>query len=170
MTLPIDPPIEILKGKFSYDPATGVVFRLTDTYGHVAGPVGSLKNGGYIFTKIKNRSVAVHRIAWAMHYGEWPDGYIDHINGVRGDNRISNLRTVQKLENAKNKRPSKLNKSGFTGVSWCAQKKKWHSYIGINYRHKHLGFFDEYDHAVEVRREANRRLGYHDNHGCRNAS
>ena len=66
-----------------------------------------------------------HRVAWAIYYGVWPTGMIDHINGDGLDNRICNLRDVTHKENARNSRRKATNKSGCSGVMRDKHKKKW---------------------------------------------
>ena len=51
---------------------------------------------------MKGRQYLQHRVAWALHYGEWPASFIDHINHIRDDNRIHNLRVVTRAENNSN--------------------------------------------------------------------
>ncbi|MDA6380520.1 HNH endonuclease signature motif containing protein [Escherichia coli] len=67
---------------------------------------------------INGKAYPAHRLAWLIVYGTMPDGFIDHINRVRTDNRISNLRLVTHSENMQNRKIQKNNKSGYRGVSW----------------------------------------------------
>lgn len=88
---------------FSYDPETGIVTR-TKT----GAVLGGLDQDGYLTTTLNRprkrpRQFKVHRIAWLLHYGDWPDGQIDHINGCRSDNRLSNLRDVDQYTNCQNR-------------------------------------------------------------------
>lgn len=85
------------------------------------------------------------------------DGFeVDHIHGknTRNDNRKSNLRMSTHSQNLKNLSLSKANKSGVTGICWYSRKNKWIAYITINGKRKHLGYFTDFNQAVEVRREA----------------
>lgn len=116
---------------------------------------------GYIF-KVPIRA---HRVAWALYYGEWPKGQIDHINGDRSDNRIVNLRVVTPLENRRNQRLSRRNSSGFHGVSWCATRGKWRATINVEGSCVVLGRFTSKDEAIASRRAAEQRYGFHPNHG-----
>ena len=71
--------------------------------GQVASSVNAL---GYGRVKINGKSVLAHRLAWALHYGEWPDGAIDHINGIKTDNRLCNLRLATRAQNQQNRSSS----------------------------------------------------------------
>lgn len=125
----------------------------------------SLHHTGYLKGAILNIHFRAHRICWLLHYRSWPENSIDHINGDKTDNRIENLRDVTCAENHKNQRMRSNNTSGFRGVYWNKNMDKWQSYIRENGRSKHLGVFTEFEEAVKSRLEAERRLGYHPNHG-----
>jgi hypothetical protein len=106
-----------------------------------------------------------HRICWAIHYGKFPSDGIDHISGEKADNRISNLRDVGQTENTKNKSIPKQNSSGIIGVSWSKKYGKWIAQIGHEGRKLHLRRHERKEDAVKARKEAERRLGFHPNHG-----
>lgn len=106
-----------------------------------------------------------HRIIWLLHTGEWPEGEIDHINGVRSDNRISNLRHVTSGENRKNQKKSSRNTSGVVGVTRSKALNKWSAKIIIGGVHKHLGLFDDLSDAAQARKAAEATYGFHKNHG-----
>ncbi len=102
---------------------------------------------------------------WFYNFRRWPAKDIDHINGIKFDNRLSNLRESTEIENLRNhKILSDANKSGVCGVIFCKQNKKWQAYIGINNKQKHLGFFTNKVDAVKAREKAeikyNFTLGY----------
>jgi hypothetical protein len=109
-----------------------------------------------------------HRVAWAIHYGEWPDE-IDHINGDPTDNRIENLRNVTHRENARNRRIPTNNTSGRMGVQWSKRHNKWLAFIRSEKRrgNAHLGLFDKFEDAVKAREAAEQANGYHANHNRR---
>lgn len=120
---------------------------------------------GYYGGAINWRSVFAHRVIWALVYGEWPNGEIDHINGQRDDNRLVNLRNVSKTENMRNAFRSKNNTSGRTGVSWYKRTSKWIAYIGVGgKRHIVLGYYKRFEDAVAARERAEIEHGYHTNH------
>ena len=119
---------------------------------------------GYRMGTLFGRRLLAHRVIWVLVNGVEPD-QIDHINGVRYDNRIVNLRNVSFTENAQNHKRHCCNKSGVVGVSIYKRHKKWRANIGYGPTYRHLGFFDSFDDAVAARREAEKHLGYHPNHG-----
>ena len=106
-----------------------------------------------------------HRIAWFMHYGEWPKDQIDHINGDATDNRIENLRDVSNQENQRNKSRQSRNTSGVTGVHWHKRDKKWIARIKVDKKDLYIGMFDTFEEAVAARKEAEIKYGFHENHG-----
>ena len=118
---------------------------------------------GYHKCKILGVHYAAHRVCWAIHYGEWPDGHIDHINGVRTDNSISNLRVVTPQQNARNRAMSSLNTSGVTGV--VRSGRKWIAKIGVDGKSIHLGTFETKGAAASARKAAERMYGFCEDHG-----
>lgn len=110
-------------------------------------------------------SVMSHKIAWAMFYGEWPGQIIDHINGVRDDNRPGNLRLSTLKDNARNMCLPRNNTSGFCGVIWDKGISKWVAQIIVDGRRIYLGSFEDKIDAVAARKSANSRYGFHDGHG-----
>jgi hypothetical protein len=87
----------------SYDKETGLFTWRKSKGRAAAGDIaGNLNNYGYIEVGLDNVSYTLHRLAWLAVYGVWPNGVVDHINGVRSDNRIANLRTVTTAENQRN--------------------------------------------------------------------
>ncbi len=98
----------------------GELYYMDQTSGRAKnnGQVGSHKKGCYTRVKIGGIRYPVHRIVWEMFYGPIPDNmFIDHINGVKHDNRIENLRLATNQQNQFN-RPAK-------NISWCKQTQKW---------------------------------------------
>ena len=123
------------------------------------------KNDGYIQITIDQVKQQAHRLAWFYVYGTWPKEQIDHINGVRHDNRIANLREVTISENRKNIRLRDNNTSGRIGVSWASRDKRWRAAIQVNGKMMHIGNFKEFDDAVRAREVAEKHYGFHKNHG-----
>lgn len=97
---------------------------------------------GYSVVKISCRNsqrVFSHRLAWRLHYGEWPDGFIDHIDGNQANNKIDNLRLASPMTNMKNKGIYRKNRSGLSGVRYERDRGKWVAQIGG----EKLGRFDD---------------------------
>jgi hypothetical protein len=118
---------------YSVDPDAGLV------YGRQGRPVGSVRKSGYVFLNVGHgedgKSFAAHRVMWAAVNGPIPDGLvIDHINGVRSDNRISNLRAVTESVNCQNRRTAKG-----ASLHRCG---KWQAYLTINGRGVYLGLYE----------------------------
>lgn len=122
-------------------------------------------NYGYRRGLIYRKDYRAHRVLWLLHTGSWPIGQIDHINGIRDDNRFSNLRDVTPALNARNACMRKDNKSGVTGVCWCKRVSLWEAYIHFDGKEYKIGHFDLFDDAVEARKRAEQDYGFHENHG-----
>lgn len=98
---PIDIPADI--GEYlRYEPDTGFLFWVKKTSPNsnakAGDRAGSLKDRGYRQIKFKGKLYGEHRIAWFLHYGEQPGVTLDHINEIKDDNRISNLRNATHQE------------------------------------------------------------------------
>ena len=132
---------------FNYDSETGLMTRkLKRGKCFVGDAVGSADMHGYLTVRVGVRSYKVHRIIWLHAYGHWPSGDVDHINGERSDNRLSNLRDVCRASNLQNQRKAKNNKStGVLGV--YPDKARFCAKISINNKSKHLGMFDTVEDA-----------------------
>lgn len=151
--------IEYIKENFSYDQDAGIVTRLVNRASGKAGPASTKKdNRGYLLVKCKGQRMLQHRLAWILMTGHWPDGEIDHINGVRNDNRWINLRCVSKKENRMNKEIYKNNKSGAIGVNWHKVTGKWVASIKADGKCIHLGVFNELSDAVSARKRAEKNM------------
>lgn len=137
-------PIEILQKHFSYDPETGKVFWIKpNSSKHRPGMLaGSKSNNGYLYVQFNKKAYGLHRVIWAIHYGEQPPSYIDHINGDRSDNRIANLRSATKVENGGNRKVGRNNTSGYKGVTYRKDLGLWQARITHSRKVFHLGFFD----------------------------
>ena len=120
---------------------------------------------GYRRVTIRNKFFLSHRVIWAIHYGSWPSNNLDHINGIRNDNRIENLREATPQENKTNAKKSKNNKSGVTGVLWRKECSRWLATICVNYHCIHIGHFKDFFEAVCARKSAEVHYGFHANHG-----
>lgn len=123
-----------LTATYSYDPTTGL-FRNRRTN----RVIGSLTKDGYVRVKFG----VVHRVAWFYVHGQWPEHDIDHINGVRSDNRLSNLRPATDIQNLQNITRARCdNRVDLLGANYHTPSKKWRSQIRINKVKVHLGYYD----------------------------
>ena len=120
---------------------------------------------GYRRGAILGRPYKAHRIGWLLHFGEWPVGLIDHIDGNEGNNRIENLREASKATNGQNARMKRNNTSGFTGVGLHKRSGKWTAFVCVNGKQEFLGHFDDKADAIQSRKEAVTRYGFSERHG-----
>ena len=106
-----------------------------------------------------------HRIVFALHYGRWPEGEVDHINGDGGDNRPKNLRDVSPTQNQRNRPEALNNTSGATGVYWSKRRRRWYAQIKVARKPIHLGSFVHKSDAIAARKAAELKFCFHPNHG-----
>lgn len=132
-----------------YNPETGDLWWL-----ETGRPAGHVNDRGYRVIEINRKRHKAHRIAWCIFHGKYPDGEIDHINRNKSDNRIVNLRDVSTQGNMRNRGLQKNNTSGYAGVCWHNNKKKWISKIKVNGEWKWLGEFDDKNQAIATRQVA----------------
>lgn len=156
----IQPPIEQMRQALCYDSLTGCL-RWTDRawYGRRAGCIaGNVGTQGYRVIKLGGKTWQGHRIAWLLAHGAWPSGEIDHINGDRSDNRISNLRVVTGAINSQNRRSAQRNNAlGTMGVRFIAARHKFNARITVNGKTTSLGYFETETEARAAYVEAKRR-------------
>lgn len=147
-----------LKELFNYDEETGDFTRKVKVSNQIAGKRAGYKHtSGYVIIVINEQAYKAHRLAWLYVNGRWPDDQLDHINGVRDDNRISNLRDTNVAENGQNRKKASANSvSGYLGVSPC--DKKWRADIKLNRKHIYLGRFDTPELAYAAYLSAKREM------------
>jgi hypothetical protein len=160
------PDAEKLRSLLRYDPETGRLYYKVTMKGHIAEGREALRNTtnkGYRRGGVFGKLYMAHRIIWKIVHGYDPPEEIDHINGDRSDNRIENLRLASRSDNTRNTRRKKSNTSGCTGVHPC--KRYWVATIRVGSRQVELGYFRDKDLAIKCRKDAERKYGYHPNHG-----
>lgn len=152
------PPLARLKQVLEYDPNSGIM-RNRET-----GRQFSLSTHGYRVGRVDGVEYRASRLAWKMMTGTEPL-IMDHINGVKDDDRWENLRSVETKTNNCNRKISSRNTSGYTGVYWTARKRKWRATIKFDGKIIYLGYHRNIEDAAKARRTAEENLGYHKNHG-----
>ena len=147
---------EKLRELLHYDPETGIFTRKVSTSNSVkVGDITGCPSGpGYLLISVRSRRYQAHRLAWLYVYGEWPKDQLDHINRIRTDNRIANLRDVTQKQNHQNRSKPSNNTSGHTGVYWDKRDSKWRAEIKHNQKHIYLGYFTDIEEAVAARKAA----------------
>lgn len=171
--------IEFLKKVIDYNPITGeAIWKIRDDSvmgdpnmtqswnDKFAGKqVGSLMSNGYVVVSFKHNTetngklckILLHRIAWAMHNGEWPNVMLDHDNGIKSDNRISNLKLSNNSKNGKNSIPR--SGSGYKNICWDKNRNKWLVTLKTNGKISNIGRYETLNKAIE---ERNRHYIIHD--------
>lgn len=161
MTKQILSPV-LLRELFNYDPETGTLkWKVAISKIYRSGDLaGSIKKSRYLDVVLFGSRYRAHRLIWAIVYGEHPKDEIDHINGDRFDNRISNLRDVKRLVNAQNIRIAPINNtsSGLLGASYEKSSGMWKSQISLNGKSFHLGRFSTAKEAHDKYVVAKRKL------------
>lgn len=146
---------------FTYDERTGRIFRPDGREAFTSN------DRGYRKARISGRNFYAHRVAWFLFHGVAPKYEIDHINGNRADNRISNLRDVPAELNNRNKAKSKHASSGITGIYKADRPACWVPQVSVGNRSISLGATPCIGIAIRRRRAAEAELGFHKNHGRR---
>jgi hypothetical protein len=174
----IDP--SLVREFFDYSPETGLLFYRPRDRKHFKSEVSfrywhsrcsgkeafvSTDACGYRTGIMSGGPFQAHRVAWAHFHNENPVGQIDHINHDRSDNRILNLRCVPISENVKNKAKYKRNTTGHTGVYLCKKTGKWWAQIRHQKKLHSLGRFENIEDAIQARKLAEERFGFHILHG-----
>lgn len=155
MTKKILPTPEELRQLLRYEPETGKLYwkerplsmfsssRIGNAWNakHVGKEALIVDNNGYRKGRIFGVEFMAHRVAWAVVTGQWPSGHIDHADGDRSNNRISNLRDSTRSQNLSNRGAQNNNSSGYKGVHWCKQKCKWVAKIMVSGKAIYLGVY-----------------------------
>jgi hypothetical protein len=142
-----------------YDKSTGVFLWRGQRPGVKVGDIaGTCHDKGYKRICLDGKLYFAHRLAWLYVHGRWPAYEIDHINGVRDDNRIENLREATSAENHQNLGRQPKNTSGHPGVSWHRFSGKWYARIRATGGRRHLGYFDTAEEAAAAYRQAKSNL------------
>lgn len=177
-TKPI-PAQDLLLQLLSYDPETGKLFwkeRPISLFASIgafrswntkfAGAEAFTATGckGYRSGRIFNSHYLAQRVIWKMVTGRDPVE-VDHGDGNRQNNRLTNLSDVSSAGNGRNSGLRSDNTSGFTGVYWHAGSQKWRAKVKVDGRDIQLGEYGGLQDAVEARKAADIKYGFSDRHG-----
>lgn len=151
---------ERLKEVLHYNPDTGAFTWIKRTSNYSRIQIGDtlkcLNSDGYITTFIDRSPYKAHRLAFLYMAGRWPSR-IDHVNGVRNDNKWLNLRECTVGQNNQNqRRPQKGNP--YLGVHWHKYHKKWAAQITVKKTRSFLGYYGTPEEARDVYINAKRGL------------
>lgn len=151
---------EELKEMLDYCPRTGMfTWNIRPANRMQVGDIAGGKcSFGHINIRVYGKKEKAHRLAWLYVYGEWPPGYIDHINRIPWDNRIENLRVVTHTENMQNKSLYKNSNTGVPGVQF--KNSKWVARIQVEGQRIALGTFPTIEEAIQARQDAERKYGF----------
>lgn len=156
------PSVDELRQALRYDPATGQFWwtRKVAINTPAGSPAGYVKEGRYVVIRFRGAHLAGHRVAWAMHYGEWPPHNVDvdHINQVKHDNRIENLRLVTRRINVLNAKVRSNSRSGVSGVRWHKATGKWAAAMCIHGQYAHIGLYPTIEEAAAAKEKAERDI------------
>jgi hypothetical protein len=144
-----------LKSLLTYDAETGWFrWRTTRSNRRAGSLAGHLHPRGYVRIVVCKQTYDAHRLAWLYVYGDWPKGQVDHINRVKNDNRIQNLRCVTRSQNRQNSAVNCNSTTNIKGVGWHKHAQKWCARITIDGARIQLGVFESINDAIAARKAA----------------
>jgi len=152
--------VDLLNEWISYDPDSGEFTwkKSPNNLVNAGDKAGFYEKRGYRIINLNKKVVKAHRMAWAITYGYFPTLEIDHIDNNPSNNKISNLREVDRSKNQMNARVPKNNSSGHKGVHYCNPKSKWIASIGHNKKKICIGHFDSFEDALLARKKAEKEI------------
>ena len=149
---------------FLYEPNTGKLITRLPAQSRPKGIiVGSKGSHGYLMTGIQGKNYLIHRLIWLYMTGSLPE-QVDHIDHDRLNNKWDNLREVNSIDNVRN---TGLSKNSTTKINGVSQRKdgSYRAYIMVNRKQIHLGVFSDLGDAIQARKDADIKYGFHSNHG-----
>lgn len=140
----------------NYNPDTGELIwikRNRYTQRLLGKVAGCLDPNGYVKLSVSGVPTYGHIVAWLCVYGYLPTGELDHINGVRSDNRITNLREADRALNQKNTKRSIRNTTGHVGVSFASALGRYKAVTTVHGKQIFHGYFDSAEEAADARQD-----------------
>ena len=150
-----------LKQLMEYNPETGnLIWKVSRGKSKVGKVAGRTTAEGYIQIGIYGNQYQAHRLVWLYVYGEFPEYAIDHIDGDKANNTISNLRICPRnmKDNGQNRKTHKNNTSGYPGVHFVKQQQNYRASIMADGKKYILGRFNTAELAYEARLNAQKDL------------
>lgn len=157
-----------LKEILHYNPDTGIFTWVkphkmsSKKSGDVAGKT---KIRYYIHITISNFTYKAHRLAWLYMTGEFPDGFIDHIDRVKYNNSWNNLKSVTPAGNCRNRKLKSDNTSGISGVNFNKAANKWVVRLCVDNKRKCYGSYKTLEEATKARNQEIKKLDFSPIHG-----
>lgn len=138
-----------LRELLHYDVDTGVFTWIAPTSNRIkVGSTASCKDAyGYTVIRINSILYKAHRLAWLYCFDELPILALDHINGIKDDNRLDNLREASSQDNCRNRCIQSNNTTGYIGVTYYPTSNKYRASITINKKSIHIGYYDTAEQA-----------------------
>lgn len=150
---------DLARELFSYEPDTGIMRWRKPGGSKRKSLVAGTRTHGYLSVRVSGRQYQVHRVAWLYVKGAWPNNQIDHINGIRDDNRIINLRDVPIRVNNENLRRARAdNGCGVFGATWLERLQSYAVMIQVHGKKHHVGLFKDAESARQAYISAKRKL------------
>jgi HNH endonuclease len=146
---------EYLKEILNCDPETGIIIWKINKRGRgakIGKLAGHINDSGYSVIMINRKYYRAHHLIWLYVHGVLPEKELDHINRIRNDNRISNLREATRSQNARNSIGHKDSHSGIKGVRKIVDK--WHVRVMINRKAVFVGSFSTKEEAINAHSQA----------------
>ena len=148
---------ELLHELFDYCDERGALIWKKPGPGRTIGKPAGRKHyrNGYIDISHGDVRYGAHRMIWIYHNGLIPESMvIDHINGVRDDNKIINLQLCSHADNIRKATIRKDNKSGISGVYWHIGNKQWIAYMTIDGKRIYIGSSKDKQEVIDMRLKA----------------
>ena len=149
-----------LREMLHYSEGTGVFVWLKApgrNFKYRGKPAGYLGPDGYLYIGIDRAIYLAHRLAWFYVFDKWPDEQIDHVNRSKSDNKLSNLREANTVQNGHNVGLQSRNTSGVRGVDWRPDRARWRARLMVGKTDLSLGNFSDFFEAVCARKSAEHR-------------